>query len=338
MIKMAKEETRILDYLSDKLGGSDSILGITKEISKIYGNAYYSNIYNAIAKLQKSSIITLHQEGKNRSIKLNLKNPLSIYYLSETEDRKTGSLGLSEYTANAFFDLALDSGIITMCLLNYKEYAKINRIELLIITASNYTELLTRLLKIESMRGTKIDPIILTPNELSEMLGSEDINRIKDLIIRKNIIYNSEGFWSLIRRYKINDRISGDTGFPTKIERAEIAYNYNRFGYGLYEDTKQGKTLSIEDTILLMSESTEIRIRYGAIILLKKNIEKIKMPYVYYLFKRYDELGTLKGMLFLLRRICDRAYTHKIDALLKQIPNKQFKIFNKEMINRYLTE
>ena len=237
-------------------------------------------------------------------------------------------------------DLALDADIISICALKQEEYIKINRIELLIIARSHGQDggLINTLLGIESIHNTKIDPIILTPQELSEMLGGSELNRIKDLIADKSILYNSEGFWEIIRKYKIDEKYNNLGRFPGELSGAQLAYNYNRFGYALYEDTKPGREIALEDTIFLMSASKQARIRYGAFILLSKNIRKINLPYMYYLFKRYGELDMLKGILISLKEFCDEKGKSGIKALIETIPNRQHGIYDKKLIKKYIMQ
>jgi hypothetical protein len=337
---MTKEEIKILRYLSDGLGNGGSILSIAGGIRKRYGKAYYKNIYNAIMKLEKSGAISITTEGKNSLIRLNTKNPRSIYYISEAEDRKAIEMSMQRGMIDELLSSALDSDIISICALKQEEYIKINRIELLIITRSHDHEgrLINSLQGIESMYNTKIDPIILTPQELSEMLEGSELNRIRDLIVDKSILYNSEGFWEIIRKYKIDEKYRNLGRFPDELSGAQLAYNYNRFGYALHEDSKPGREIALEDTIFLMSASKQARIRYGAFILLSKNIRRINLSYTYYLFKRYGELGALKGILITLKELCDEKDKPRIKALIETIPNKQHGIYDRKLVRKYIMQ
>ncbi len=337
---MTREQTRIMHYLSDNLGSGGSILSASEEIGNIYKSTYYPNIYNAIIKLEKAGIIFITKEGKNRLISLNIMNPKAIYYISEAENLRAMEINLPDEMSNGLLDLALDSGAISICALKYETHIKINRIELLLITKSHNKDswLINNMLKLELLHNTKIDPIILTPDELFSMLDSGDLNNIKDLISDKHILYNSEGFWGTIRMYKINYTYKNLKRFPDKLEKSELAYNYSRFGYSLYEDIKPGKRISLEDTILLMAKSDEIRVKYGAFILIKKNIEKINKPYLYYLFKRHELLYSLNGMISTLEEILDKEKGLQISALKELIPYKQKEAYDKKLIRKYILQ
>jgi Fe2+ or Zn2+ uptake regulation protein len=336
---MNKEEIKILSYLSDNLGNGGNILSMSEGIRKRHEPTYYPNIYNTIMKLEKRGIISIITDGKNRLIKLDTKNPLSIYHIAEAENEKTIGISITREIINALLDLTLDSDIITICALRQQEYAKINRIELLIIARSPNQEgnIIKALLGIESLHNTKIDPIVLTPMEFSDMLEGSELNHIRDLISDKSILYNSEGFWEIIRKYKIGEKCKSLDRFPEDLDRAHLAYNYNRFGYGLYEEAKPGKEIALEDTIFEMGASKEARIRYGAFILLRKNIKKINLPYIYYLFKRYEELDILKGILTSIEGFCDEKGKSRINAFMEMMP-KQHKVYDRKLIKRYITQ
>ena len=339
-MEMNKEETKILRYLSDSMGNGGNILSMSDGIRKKYGPAYYPNIYNTIMRLEKKGILSTIIDGNNRQIRLDMKNPLSIYYISEAENQKTMGIEIQQGLLNELLDLALDSYILTMCSLKHEKHIKINRIELLIIIRSHEQDgsLISNLLKIESLHNTKIDPIILTSNEFSDMLDGDNLNSIKDLITDKSILYNTEGFWGLIRKYKLDGKYQNLIKFPDELGQSELAYNYNRFGYSLYEDTKGGKELSLEDTIFLMNQAREIRIRYGAFILLKKNIRKINLMYLYYIFKRRDQLNVLKGILSTTEEFCDKEDRRKISTLERLIPNRKSEAYDKKLIKKYILQ
>lgn len=337
---MNKEEIKILSYLSDRLGNGGNILSMSEGIGKKYGSAYYPNIYNTIIKLEKKGIISIVPDGNNRLIRLAMKNPFSIYYISEAESRKTINIDMPRGIIDALLDLALDSDIIAICALKYEEYIKINRIELLIIARSHdqRSRLISALLGIESMHNAKIDPIILIPQELSDMLEGSEFNKIKDLIKDRSILYNSEGFWEIIRKYKIDEKYKNSSRFPEELNRAQLAYNYNRFGYALYENTEPDREIALEDTMFLMAKSKEVRIRYGALILLHKNSGKINLSYLYYLFKRHDGLSALKGMLESLKAFYSKEDGLKVEMFMETIPDKQQEAYDKKLIKKYIAQ
>ena len=302
MIKM-KEERKILSYLSDHLGSGGSILEMTNEINKRYGPAYYSNIYNTTKKLEKAGIIEIRHEGNSRLIKLLMENPISIYRMAEIEIYKAQSLDLAKELLSAIMEIAITQryNILSICALGTQKHTKINRLELLVLIKDGREHgILESLLKLESTYNIKIDPVILTLRSFIKIMNSNELDFIKDLILDKNILYNGEGFWELIRQNRFDSKYKRLAKSPQELTRGELAYNYNRLGFRLNEEIHPANKISIELTIFSMSINEEIRIKYGAIILLSKNMDKINWNYLYYLYKRYDELGRLKGILHIL--------------------------------------
>ena len=336
---MTTEETKILRYLSDKLGNGGSIRSMSEGISKKYGPSYYPNIYHTIMKMEEKGIISIAAEGKNRMVRLNTGNPTSIYHISAAENQKATEINTPSEIIDRLLELASNACIISICMMKQKEYSEINRIELLLIPRLHVEDcsIINAILKIESMYNIKIDPMILAPGELSDMLGASELNHVRELIADRVVLYNSEGFWETIRKYHIDERYKYLEKFPEELDRAELAHNYNRFGYALYESASSRVDIAPEATIFSMSKSGEARVRYGAFVLLCKNIRKVNMPYMYYLFKRHERLGELKGMLKSVREYCEKEDRPRVDALIGIIPNRQ-KAYDKDLIKKYITQ
>ena len=337
---MNNEERKVLSYLSEELGYGGNILSMVNAMGKKYGNTYYPNVYNAIMGLEKKGVVSIIKEGNNRLVRLALDNPFSIYYIGEAESMKASGTDIGSEMANALLELALGFDIITICILGYKEYIKIGRMEILIVARSHDREekLAAAISSVESMHNSRIDQIVLTPLELSSMLEGNELNRIKELIRDKSIFYNSEGFWEIVRKYKLEGNRINQERFPEKLTSSQLAYNYNRFGYALYEDIESGTKIALEDVIFMMSASEEARIRYGAIVLLYKNRSRLNISYLYYLFKRHDELGTLKGMLEALKDFYSSEDWQGIEMLAKVIQDKKPRIYDKNLIKKYIEQ
>ncbi len=335
-MKMNKEETKIMSYLSDNLGYGGNILEMSKGINKKYKPAYYPNIYNTAKRLEKIGIITIESEGNNKLIRLNIENPLSTYYISEAENYKNQKISMSKETLSNILNLTQEFDIFSICSLDAEKCHKINRLELLILTRNHdgNNELIKSLLKIESNYNLKIDPIILTLTEFIKIMKTDELDLIKDLILNKNILYNSDGFWELIKQHKIDAKYKKFNKFPQDITRDELAYNYNRLGYQLNENIKSNNKITIEPIIFSMSINEEIRIRYGAIILLYKNIEKINLAYLYYIYKRYDNLGKLKGILLSLANLINIRHNNEIEYYINLILDKP-DIYDIKLIKKY---
>lgn len=333
---MNKEEIKIMSYLSDNLGHGGSILEMSKGIDSRYGPAYYPNIYNTAKRLEKIGIIGIEAEGNSKLINLNMENPISTYYISEMENYKNQGLKLSKELLGDILSLALEFDIFSICSLETDKCQRINRLELLILARNHGSnrDLIKSLRRMESNYGTKIDPIILTIDEFAKIMKSGESDLIKDLILDRNILYNIEGFWEMIKQRKIDARYKRLDKLPQDITRDELAYNYSRLGYQLNENIKHGNRIAIETIIFAMSINNEIRIRYGAIILLYKNIERINWAYLYYIYKRYDSLGKLKGILLSLAHLTDIKHDNEIRDYIDIIQDKP-EAYDSKLIKRY---
>jgi len=338
---MNNDEIKILKYLSDKLGSGGNILEMLKDINTKHGKTYYPNIYKATKHLEKAGIIKITTEGKNKIISLNKENPFSKYYMAEIEDSKMIKMDIFRELLNDLLSLPEKINIFSMASLETKHHLALNRMELLIL-AKNHDEdyeLIKLLLQVESIYNIGIDPIILTLDEFIKIMKSDELSPIKDLILDKYILYNSLGFWDLIIRNDINSNYKKLNKSPYKITHKELAYNYNRFGFELIEELSNEDKISIETLIFAMSINDEARIRYGSIIVLKKNIDKINLPYLFYIYKRYNKLGLLRSMILSLIEAkgleTNKNIKQYID-LMKEDPNIKFDLNTiKEYIKLY---
>ena len=338
---MNNDEIKILKYLSDKLGSGGNILEMLKDINSKYGKTYYPNIYKATKHLEKMGIIKIITEGKNKIISLNKENPFSKYYMAEIEDRKSTEIKLFRELLNDLLHLPEKFNIFSMASLETEHHLVLNRIELLILMKNHDEdhELIKSLLEMESAYNIGIDPIILTLDEFIKIMKSDELSPIKDLILDRHILYNSIGFWDLIIRYDINSKYKKLNKSPYDITHKELAYNYNRFGFELIEELSNEDKISIETLIFAMSINDEPRIRYGSIIVLKKNIDKINLPYLFYIYKRYNKLGLLRAMIFSLieaKALEENKNIEQYLDLMEEDPNIKFDLNTiKEYIKLY---
>jgi len=332
---MNNEEIKILSYLSDNLGSGGSILDITKKLKGRHNSIYYSNIYNTIKRLNKKGFLKIEKEGKSSLINIDFDNPGSIYCLSEIENHKSAESKIPKDITTAILDQGIRMGPITICALEADKHLKINRIELLlIIDGRERRKLIGQLQDIESRNNTKIDPIILSITEFEQIMKTEEQSSLKDMIVDRTILYNSESFWRIIMKYSISGKYKKLGKQLQDLTENELAFNYSRFGYSLYEKTKDSGRISLEETIFLMSTKTEARTKYGAIILLYKNLDRIKWGYLYYFYKRYDLLDELKGMLTSINEI-KGSDDKNIKFYINIIKNKPTH-YDKGIIARYL--
>jgi hypothetical protein len=297
---MNEQQARIMECLSASLGWGGSILELTRRIQKRHGSGYYSNIYNATKGLEKQGLVKMEKQGKSSIIRMDFDNPDSLYRLSEIDDRNAG-LDIQNEIRTGLLDMGLEQGIAAICALETAYHAKINRIELLFLAQKHNTaDLIAGLRGLESQYNMRIDPIIITIDEFAQMMKSDERSRMNDMMLDRKIIYNSEGFWRIIAGRGISGGYE-TLGRPLQeLNQNELSFNYNRYGYSLYEKRADARKICLEDTIFAMSMSREARIRYGGPILVHKNMASIHWGYLYYLYKRHDELGRLHGMLISL--------------------------------------
>ena len=335
---MNNEEIKILKYLSDKLGSGGSILEMLKDISTKYGKTYYPNIYNATKNLEKLGIIKITTEGKNKIISLNKENPFSKYYMAEIEDRKSAEIKLFRELLDDLLYLPEKFNIFSMASLETEHHLALNRIELLILVKNHDEdhELIRLLLQMESTYNIGIDPIILTIDEFIKIMKSDELSPVKDLILDKYILYNSLGFWDLITRNDINSNYKKFNKYPQEITEEELAYNYNRFGFKLHEKLTEETKISLETIIFAMSINDEPRIKYGSIIILKKNIDKIILSYLFYIYKRYEELGVLRSMILSLIELKALKMNENIKSYLDLMKEDKNIKFDLNTIKRYI--
>jgi hypothetical protein len=329
-------------YLSDKFSYRGSLNNLIKEIENEYGvKIYYPNAYKSTKKLKNENIINYDE----KNISLNLDNTKTLFYMSIIEEKKLISSNIDNDLLNDMMDLSLQNGVITSSILEYKEFDGLNRIEFLILTNShdNDARISKQAHEISLIYNTAIDPIILTPGEFYEMLTTEEFNHVKRLIGRHIIIYNSEGFWSVIKKYRINEYLKKNDIcnkfiiIRCALKREELAYNYNRFGFALIEDRSTSPKISLEDTIFLMATNDEPRIKYGTFVVLLKNISALKGAYLFYLFRRYGELKKLKGILINMLDFYKGEYSKKLENVLNMIyDTNECEMYEEDTIKRFI--
>jgi|GEM_PF-2353559 len=335
---MNNDEIKILKYLSDKLGSGGNILEMLKDINSKYGKTYYPNIYKATKHLEKMGIIKITTEGKNKIISLNKENPFSKYYMAEIEDSKMIEIDIFKELLDDLLSLPEKFNIFSMASLETKHHLALNRVELLILVKNHDEDydLIKSLSQMESAYNIGIDPIILTLDEFIKIMKSDELSPIKDLILDKYILYNSLGFWDLIIRNDINSNYKKLNKYPQEITEEELAYNYNRFGFKLHEKLTEETKISLEAIIFAMSITDEPRIKYGSIIILKKNIDKIILSYLFYIYKRYEELSRLRSMILSLIELQALKMNENIKRYLDLMKEDKSIKFDLNTIKKYI--
>ena len=311
---MHSTEFRIIDTISRGIGNPISISGLTEEIKTQYGSAYYANIYNALTSLKDENIIQIEKQGNASIPLLNFTNYLLPDLLIEMELQKKREF-LSRWPEAQTLFASLDeassnlSFIKSMILIDPMHNMKLNRAELLIITASNdeanreKTRSLMRTIKTRSY--IRIEYLAMSEGELIDFLKSPEKNPIKEMLSNKIALHLPQNFWIIIRNAYIHGmRIKFDIEQtnPSKLGDGDLTYNLARFGYKeLGPEIRRGEDISIEYIIasILLGEDKR---RIAAIpILLAKN--KTNYGLLAFLSQKYGFAERLLGILTLLTSI-----------------------------------
>ena len=308
------EETifRILDTLSREIGNQISISKLTERIKELHGTAYYANIYRALQNLAQEGVITLTKTGNTSIASLNFRNYLLLDLLTEMElKRKHELLKRRELQILwADLDARLRSlrRIESVSLIDPEKNLKLNRLEFLILLDSDlendskidYTLAICEMIRqLQSTHNTKLDPLILTFNEFLELLRSEEINPIKEMLPHALTIYSPSTFWSEIaissRMFRGISLGEKETN-PARIAERDLIHNLTRFGYKeMGEKIREGPYICIECIIAsLLIENNARRIE-AIPILLAKN--KANYSLLTFLSQKYGFESKLLGVL-----------------------------------------
>src|SRR5208337_4606547 len=198
--------------------------------------------------------------------------------------------------------------IESVSLIDPEKNLKLNRLEFLILLDSDlendskidYTLAICEMIRqLQSTHNTKLDPLILTFNEFLELLRSEEINPIKEMLPHALTIYSPSTFWSEIA---ISSRMLGGISLgeketnPARIAERDLIHNLTRFGYKeIGEKIREGPYICIEFIIAsLLIENNARRIE-AIPILLAKN--KANYSILTFLSQKYGFESKLLGVL-----------------------------------------
>jgi hypothetical protein len=310
---------RILDTLSRELGRDISINELTSKIAAKYGSAYYANIYKKLSALNKEGIILTARTGKSSIASLNFKNYLLIDLLTEMELKKKQEfiggkqelqmllLEIDTYCSDLPFTKSIS-------LINPERNAKLNRVELLIVLKSSQQESESQntmfamkkiLSSLQSIRSIKIDYLISTKTEFLNLLRSNEINPLKEMLFDQIAFLFPQAFWIEIKSILeegIQIRFSEEETNPAKISESDLIYNLARFGYKeIGPEIREGERICIECIIASILMKGDARRRDAIPIILVKN--RANYSLLIFLAQKYGLLGKLLGLLRTLHKI-----------------------------------
>lgn len=322
---MDKTTFRILNTSSTMLSSATSISGLTSSISKSYGAAYYKNIYDKIHKLEKQNIINLTKIGNISIPTINFNNYLTIDLLAEMELKKKQNFLEKNMEMQMLF-LEMETyfkefySIKSISIISPEKNTKLNRAEFLFLLKEPQStinekpkgdairdEILEiRLIfqQLQKIHNIKLDYLILKEKEFIELLKSEEINPLKEMLSDKIVLFGPQAFWGDIKTalsQGIQIRITDETN-PAKIAEKDLIYNLGRFGYKeIGSEIKQGKEICIEIIITSLLLQNDARRIEAIPVLLAKN--KTDYNLLIFLCKKYNRLEKFFGLINALNRI-----------------------------------
>ena len=347
---MSDATFKILGTLSTGLGNQSSINELTKKIAKTYGAAYYPGIYEKLHEMERDKIINLTKIGTSSIAQLNFENYLLIDLLSEMELKRKQAFLKNRIELQLPFmkittycrELSL---IKSICAIKPERNATLNRLEFLILLRSSKEEnclqneinklrIITK--SLQNMHNIRIDYLTLFDDEFFDLLRSEEINPIKEMLSDKIAFLYPQEFWMEIKeamekgiQIKFEDKETN----PADIREHDLAYNLMRFGYTeIGTEIKQGQKICIEYIItsLLMQEDIR-RIEAIPIILAKNNANYNLLTF---LSQKYGLSETLLGLLRALEKIKPNKNIEKTIDHLKNMGIKESKFDEKTIMEK----
>lgn len=345
MINMDKTTFRILDVLSRDLGTPISINELTRRIRKIYGTAYYKNIYDKIQDLKKQNVLNLSEVGRASIITFDFNNYRLTDILAEMELKKKQEF-LKAGTELEMVFLEMDRSfkdihmIESILIINPENNLKLNRIESLFLLKDHGQALQNEILsansiieELQSKHNIKIDSIFLTEKEFLDSLESEETNPLKEMLWDKIVFFSPQAFWLMMGmalRRGIRIKTEGGEMNLAKITNRDLIYNLSRFGYKeMGTKMERGKDMCIEQIITSVLLQDDARRVYAIPVLLAKN--KVNYSLLVFLCKKYKKTGRLLGLLRALNKIRGNEKTEDAIKMLEDIKTGEIKA-NKESI------
>jgi len=326
---------RILDTISAGLGESFSINQLTAKIKERHGTGHYANIYKKLHDLKKQQLLDLNKIGKSSIVRLNFRNYLLVDLLTEMEIEKKleflqGKTALQILLGEMYRCLSNLYCIKSICSTNPEKNMKLNRLELLFLLKNSreeslaqdeITEILTELQELQNKHNMRIDCLLLEEYEFSDLLESNEINPLKEILSDKTVFFCPQAFWDEIKEITdkgIEIRTKERETKPAEITETDLIYNLARFGYKEFGSRiRQGQEFCIEYiiTALLMRDDAR-RIEAIPIILAKHDANS---SLLLFLTRKYGLSERLLGLLRILEKIKSKEEIKKTIRLLEAL-------------------
>jgi hypothetical protein len=306
---------RILDTISSHLGDSLSINQLTEITKEAFGTAHYANIYRKLQELKKEGLLNLNPVGRSSIINLNFQNYLLIDLLAEMEiEKKMESLkgrnDLFMFLTEMEESLNDACSIKSISSINLTKNIKLNRIEFLFLLrkTAHYLDETVRVYremqKLQNKYNLRIDSLILDEDDFSDLARSNEINPLREALVKRTVFFCPQAFWSEIKRIaeKTEIRTIRTETEPSSISDLDLIYNLGRFGYREFGvNIEQGRSYCIEYLTTALLVLGDAR-RLGAIpVILAKNAFRSNL--LAFLSQKFGTAGKLLGLLRTLHHI-----------------------------------
>lgn len=316
---MDEMTVRVMDILARELGHPLSIRELTKKIQESYGTAYYANTYRKLRNLLAHDAITIERAGKSSIVALNFSNYFITDMLAEMElVRKRNLLGKRPRLLMLLADTERhyeDSGFTrSMSLVDPERNMRLNRIELLAILPNLRAsqdfrdctlEMHDKIRTLESKHNIRIDALMQPKNEFLALLGSSDVNPIKEMLSNKVTFFHPQTFWTDMRdafERGIHVRTRESALKPARLAEHDLIYNLARFGYKeIGTRIGEGEDICAEYIVASLLLKDEARRINAVPIILAKN--KVYYSLLVFLSQKYGVADRLLGVLKALNRI-----------------------------------
>ncbi|MEA2089674.1 MAG: hypothetical protein U9O89_02815 [Thermoproteota archaeon] len=329
---------RILDTVSAYLGKSFSINQLTRKIKEVHGTAYYANIYKKLHDLKEKGIINLNKSGKSSIIDLNFQNYLLIDFLTEMEIRKKIEF-LKRKTDLQMFLTDMDRcfsnlhSIKSICSIDSEKNSKLNKMELLFLlkdqkegadTQDEIARIHKELQKLQGKHNLRVDSLILDECEFFDLLESDEMNPLKEILSKKTAFFRPQAFWSEVREILekgVKIRTREKETKPADISEMDLIYNLARFGYKDFGSRmRQGQKICIEYIITsLLLQGDVRRIESTPIILAKHGASSNLMVFL------AQKFGVSERLLGLLKILANIKPTKEVDRATKLLESLNVK-------------
>lgn len=237
---LGETQARILDALAANVGRPLSVQGLTAEIRRLHGGAYYANVHRALRGLVAEGVARLERRGRTNAVALDLGSDLTVDALAIRElQRKRALLLARSGLRSALADLAsLGSRpeIRSVSLVEPERNAKLRRAELLVLTRAPppAAEPMAALVQWGRRHNLRADALVLDVGAFVKLLGSTEANPAPAMAADRFAVVGPHAYWwDLAAAVRAGARIT--TGLPDPDPRSlpedAVAANLRRLGY-----------------------------------------------------------------------------------------------------------